>query len=255
MKNWMVFLFWVVVPFLVAGCEKKAEQKVAETPKANVQMEEKTTVAGNMHNGVVLTVMNSGGYTYIEVNENGENLWVAVPLTEIKVGEKVSFPDGTWMSQFKSKSLNRTFEKILFIGGINTGSGAAGGQMTAQVPRPQSSIPEAKTVVPPEAGSIEKAKGGYTVEELYLQKKELNGKKVIVRGKVVKVSSNIMRRNWIHIQDGTGKEGSNDITFTSETGTAALGSIIVAEGTFAADKDFGAGYLYPAIVENSIFSK
>lgn len=254
MKNWMVFLFWVVVPFLVAGCEKKPEQKVAETPKANVQMQEKTTVAGNVHNGVVRTAINSGGYTYIEVDVNGESLWVAVPQTEIKVGEKVSFPDGTWMSQFKSKTLNRTFEKILFIGGINTVS-AVGGQMTARVPQPQSSIPEPKTVEAPEAGSIEKAKGGYTVEELYLQKNELNGKKVIVRGKVVKVSSNIMRRNWIHIQDGTGKEGSNDITFTSETGTAALGSVIVAEGTFAADKDFGAGYLYPAIVENSTFSK
>ncbi|HLA51011.1 MAG TPA: hypothetical protein VJZ92_02005, partial [Thermodesulfobacteriota bacterium] len=33
-----------------------------------------------------------------------------------------------------------------------------------------------------EKGAITKAKGGYTVEELYAKKAELNGKKVTVRG-------------------------------------------------------------------------
>src|SRR3990172_6409008 len=67
--------------------------------------------------------------------------------------------------------------------------------------------------------SITKAKGGYTVEELYIKKDQLNGNKVKVRGKVVKFNPNIMGKNWLHLQDGTGTPGTNDITVTTKHNT------------------------------------
>ncbi|MBI5874437.1 MAG: hypothetical protein HZB81_01070 [Deltaproteobacteria bacterium] len=66
-----------------------------------------------------------------------------------------------------------------------------------------------------EKGAITKAKDGYTVEELYAKKKELSVKNVSVRGKVVKFNAGIMGRNWVHLQDGSGKPGTNDITITT----------------------------------------
>jgi len=102
--------------------------------------------------------------------------------------------------------------------------------------------------------AIPKAKGGYTVAELHAKKAELKGKKVAVRGKVVKVNAQIMGKNWLHLQDGTGKAGTNDITATS-AGSANVGDVVLATCTLSVDKDFGAGYFYSIILEDCTLGK
>jgi hypothetical protein len=104
-------------------------------------------------------------------------------------------------------------------------------------------------VIPPAAG-------GYSVANLWARRAELGGKTVIVRGKVVKFRIGIMGRNWLHLQDGTGKanDGTNDITVTT-TADVMAGDIVTATGTLALDKDFGAGYRYAVIVEGATVSK
>ena len=61
-----------------------------------------------------------------------------------------------------------------------------------------------------------------------------------------------MGRNWIHLQDGTGDPMSNthDLVVTT-TETVENGKTITIEGVLAANKDFGAGYKYVAIVEDA----
>ena len=77
-----------------------------------------------------------------------------------------------------------------------------------------------------------------------------------MKGKVVKFSPSIMGRNWIHLQDGTGDpmKNSHDLVVTSEA-TVETGQVVVAEGTLAAEKDFGAGYKYDAIIEQATVSQ
>ena len=101
-----------------------------------------------------------------------------------------------------------------------------------------------------EKDSIKKAKGGYTVEELFSKQKELSGAKINVRGKGVKFSSGIMGKNWIHLQDGTGSAGTNDITVTTNQ-TAQVGKIVLINGTLTTNKDFGFGYKYDVIIEEA----
>lgn len=96
--------------------------------------------------------------------------------------------------------------------------------------------------------SMTKPKGGYTVAELYAKKDELKGKKVTVRGEVVKFNSNIMGKNWLHLQDGSGKEGTNDLTVTTSQG-ANVGDKVVVTGVMATNKDVGAGHKYVVILE------
>jgi hypothetical protein len=105
-------------------------------------------------------------------------------------------------------------------------------------------------------GSVEKAEGGQTVEEIYLKKAELSGKKVSVHGKVVKYNSGIMGSNWIHLQDGTGSsaEGTNDLTITTQ-GEANVGDMVLVSGMLTTDKDFGAGYKYDVIIEDAAVTK
>lgn len=101
-----------------------------------------------------------------------------------------------------------------------------------------------------EKDSIKKAKDGYTVEELFTKQKELSGTKISVRGKVVKFSGGIMGKNWIHLQDGTGSAGTNDITVTTNQ-TAQVGKIVLINGTLTTNKDFGFGYKYDVIIEEA----
>ena len=103
--------------------------------------------------------------------------------------------------------------------------------------------------------SAPEAAGTYTVAEIYSRKSELKGRIVKVRGNVVKVSANIMGKTWVHIKDGTGSEGSNKVVFRTQNESPAVGSVVTAQGTLETDKDFGAGYFYSVIVEDSTFSK
>ena len=88
------------------------------------------------------------------------------------------------------------------------------------------------------------------VEEVFAKKDALNGKKITVKGEVVKFNSSIMGKNWVHIKDGSGKPGTNDLTATTND-TANVGDKVVVTGTLAVGKDFGAGYKYEAIMEEA----
>ena len=91
-----------------------------------------------------------------------------------------------------------------------------------------------------------------SIANLYKDSAKLKGKKVSITGKVVKVNNNIMKRNFLHIQDGSGdmKTGTNDVTVTSDQ-TANIGDTVTVTGTVAVDTDFGFGYKYPLLIEKS----
>ena len=44
---------------------------------------------------------------------------------------------------------------------------------------------------------------------------------VTVRAKVVKYNGGVMGKNWLHIRDGSGEAGNNDLTVTTATGRVA----------------------------------
>ncbi len=101
---------------------------------------------------------------------------------------------------------------------------------------------------------VERAQGdnSYTVGELFIKGETLDGQIIRIRGQVVKFSPAIMGRNFIHLQDGSGDPGNNshNLVITSDA-TAQVGDVITIEGVLAANRDFGAGYVYPVIIEQS----
>ena len=44
-----------------------------------------------------------------------------------------------------------------------------------------------------------------------------------VRGKVVKTNAGIMDKDWVHVRDGSGEDGKNDLTVTTTSTAAAEG--------------------------------
>jgi hypothetical protein len=101
-------------------------------------------------------------------------------------------------------------------------------------------------------GTITDMKNRYTVEQCFAEAAQLDGKRVQVRGKAVKFSPEIMGRNWIHLQDGSGSamKNTHDLVVTTSE-TVDKDAVIVVEGVLAKDKDFGAGYRYHTIIENA----
>jgi len=82
----------------------------------------------------------------------------------------------------------------------------------------------------------------------------LDGQTVSAKGKVVKVLNGIMKRNFIHVQDGTGDAETNDLIVTSKQ-TANVGDMVTITGVVAVNRDFGSGYKYPLLVENASIVK
>lgn len=124
-----------VVALAAAGCKKQEEapkapamppqqmpaQQMPNVPAGanpHAGMKPQDIPAGVGHKGKVVNTMNSAGYTYVEVEENGQKLWVAVMETKVKVGDVVEFPDSPPMLNFQSKTLKRTFDKIIFAPGL-----------------------------------------------------------------------------------------------------------------------------------------
>ncbi|HYA27148.1 MAG TPA: hypothetical protein VEE82_04040 [Thermodesulfovibrionales bacterium] len=67
--------------------------------------------------GKVIETMDSGGYTYALLEKDGNKIWVAVPQMKVEKGKNMSFQPGGVMENFTSKTLNRTFDKIIFSAG------------------------------------------------------------------------------------------------------------------------------------------
>jgi predicted small lipoprotein YifL len=111
--------------------------------------------------------------------------------------------------------------------------------------------PPAHSAPAVELGSI--ARADKTVAEVFEDRESLGGQKVAVRGKVVKTNEGIMQKHWIHLQDGSGAEGTNDLTVTMPMSGAApkVGDTVLATGTVTRDKDYGMGYVYPVMLEDA----
>ncbi len=101
----------VVSLFGVVGCKQAQQQAPAPAPQAQAP-------AGGSLSGKVVETMNSGGYTYVCLEKNGQKTWVAMPQTTVKVGQELSCKPGMVMPNFKSKTLNRTFDSIVFSEGV-----------------------------------------------------------------------------------------------------------------------------------------
>jgi hypothetical protein len=124
---------------------------------------------------------------------------------------------------------------------------AAPASQPAAEPHPMPAAPTEAV----DLSGIAKADGGKTIAEVFAEKDQLAGQQVVVRGKVVKSNPDIMGKNWLHVRDGSGAEGMNDITVTTAGAVPAVGDTVLVKGSVSLNKDLGMGYVYDVIVEDA----
>ena len=197
--------------------------------------------------GKVVKTIEASRYTYVQVDTGREKIWAATPDFRGKVGDVVTIPSqGLPMKDFHSNTLDRNFELVYFVATIvAAGHGKGVGKQPLIPGHPPIAEKEHLSQV-----KVEKAKNGKTVAEVYAASESLAGKEVLVRGRVVKFFPKIMGKNWLHLQDGSGSEGTNDLTVTTNT-MAKVGDIVLVSGVVSVNRDFGHGYRFAVMLEDA----
>lgn len=200
----------------------------------------------NSHQVTVKEVLNATAYTYLLVAESDKEYWIAIPLTEVKVGKTYNYEGGMEMKKFESKDLKRTFESVFFVERLID-------------PNPPKVIETA--TIPPKVSTttqlskgITLANGAISVHDLFLGKDKWAGKTVILTGKVVKFMPQIMSKNWVHLQDGSSYNGFNDITINT-LAKVKENEIVTLKGIVVLNKDLGSGYKYDILIEDAVLVK
>ena len=223
---------------------------------------EQTQSPKGIYYGKVLEIQGVMGYKYLKIDENGTQQWVAIANAPVAVGDMIGYDKRTVMHNFESKSLGKTFKEIIFASnvylpkkeekpksmkemlGLNTqdphksmGSG-------------MSSMEEDKKPVKPFV-----KKDVYSIEEVHMWRKSLEGQTISVKATVYKVSPQIMKLDWVHLGDGTGneKERTNDLVFTTDSSNVKNGDKVIAKGKVIVNKDFGYGYFYKVLIQDATF--
>jgi hypothetical protein len=206
---------------------------------------------GQTVKGEVLEVKAVDPYVYLRLKTKEGELWAAVNKAPVQKGAEVTIENAMMMRNFESKSLKKTFDKILFgtLAGTLTASGSGD---LGQIHRGVTQSPGVADVVVPKAQGPD----ARTVAEIIGKRTELKDKPVLLRGKVVKVNSAVMGKNWLHLRDGSGsaKDNTNDIIVTTKEQTM-VGSVVVARGVVRTDLDLGSGYAYKVLIEDATLQK
>lgn len=214
--------------------------------------------------GKVVTSMDVNNYTYVQIDTGSKKYWAAGPKTVLKKGAMIAIETNLPFQDFESKALKKKFKTIYFVNNfISDQADQAGGTSDphAGVKMPAMKSGQAGGMSDPHAGvkmsgkavtlkGIKKLKDGKSVADVRKHKKELAGKSVRVRGKVVKYTAKVMGKNWLHIQDSSGPD-SLVVTTDQEV---KKGDLVVVNGIVAVDQDLGYGYTYDVIVERAIVS-
>ena len=226
---------------LLASCNNDTVKKSDNKPSSSHTMSMEP--AADNHKVVAKEIIQTSGYTYLLLTEGDKEYWAAVSRFEAEKGKTYYYKNGMEMQNFKSKELNRTFESIQFINEFSD-------QPIAEKKAVTLTTKGRQNMEKVEGIKVEPANGAIKLSEIFANKGNYSGKKVKVTGQVIKFSPEIMNKNWVHLQDGTEANGSFDLTITTMD-SVAVGEVVTFEGVLVLDKDFGYGYKYDLLLEES----
>ncbi len=225
------------------GIQNKTNEECCPEQKNETDQQ---LINSGMHEGVLQEAIQTNSYTYLRLRENNNDVWLAVPKMQAELGKTYYYEGGMKMENFHSKELGRDFDKVIFLEKVAQSPDdlKKSEPTTDYTSNVKSSIVKTET-------KIEPVQDGITVAELFANKEKYAGKTVKIRGKITKYNKAIMKKNWIHIQDGTEYNGKFDVVATSKQ-EFKVGDVVTIEGTVTLNKDFGYGYSYEILIENAV---
>jgi hypothetical protein len=217
---------------------------VKETQSEDLHKKPETNALNDkIHIVTVNEVLPTSKYVYLNVNEGDEQFWVAAIKQEANVGDSYMYKGGILKRNFESKEYNRVFDVVYLVTNLVP---------VKKAPKTDTDqLENTETENTSEELTLIEHEGSIKISELVSNPKKYEGQSVQLSGRVSKINPNIMKRNWIHLQDGS--KDDYDLVITSDT-FVPEGSIITVKGTVTLNIDFGAGYQYDILVENGILT-
>ena len=226
---------------LLSGCSNEQQKTTQEKKVLEVKKEEKKQLKTEAKKQVLQRI-DSGGYSYVEVLEQGKQYWIAGPQSDVQKGDFIEYNKQMVMPSFTSNTLQRTFTDLVFVSAIYK-------EDEKQAPATQTNPhPVAMQEI-----TVKTASSGIKVVDLFAQKEKLKGSEVLFNAQVVKITKDVMDKDWIHLQDGSGEQGEHDIIATSKTTDLQVGDQVEVVGKLQTDLNLGSGYNYPAIIQEASF--
>lgn len=247
----------LMIVFALSACDQSVQ-----TPTAPVVGSDHLNSGSAPETGVVLETIDVESYTYLRLDNQGTEVWIASSPVQVSEGDVVRFSDAMLMKDFHSKALDRTFENILFVSHVEVaGAGTRDDTSSGQTSSPHSSgqyenmaahNATGQESVAPEPINVAPLENGMTIASIFAEHEQLEGQVVSLRAKVVKFSPNILGKNWITLKDGTGTAPDDTLVVTSMD-TVAVDDVVIVKGSIKSNVDIGAGYTYRVILEESSF--
>jgi len=197
---------------------------------------------GAIHEAQIKHVVHAGSYTYLGVKSGEREYWVVTSPVNLPVETWIRFKEEVATPYYESKALGQRLEDVVFTSSLEYRSHLDERQHLAYITE--------KVAVSPY-----QAKGTVSIQEAQEGRKGFAGKTIEIRAKVVKVSQNILGRNWVHLQDGTGSGEEIGRIVATSSALPKVGEIVRAKGKVSVDKDFGSGYVYAIVLEETVFGQ
>ncbi len=225
----MHLLLMTFMLLIFLGCSDSSQTKAELATGAELQ----TLMEKGEHTIIIEEVLHSGGYTYVKAREDGMLFWIAGPQTALQKNATLTLSAQMWMDNFKSSTLNKTFDAIMFVQEFEP----------AKRVKTETKLPHMEP--------LSSIKGSSSIKQLYADAKKLHGTSVTLHAKIVKISKGIMGKNWVHLIDGSSQTDDGVITATTTQESFAVDDLVLVTGTLTTDRDFGYGYFYPVIIEEA----
>lgn len=170
-------------------------------------------------------VVDRGDTQLLDVSQGALRTWVAVPQVHADAGDYVLLGRGTARTDVPIPELGERAPELVDIAHVRVVD-AETARRTVAHPPPEGALP---------------------IADAYAELDARAGTKVRVYGRVVK-APNAVGAYWVHLRDGTGGPGTDDLTVQTQEAVVP-GQWVAFEGTLRKDVDLGFGYHYDALVE------
>ncbi len=120
--HWLACMLALLSLTILAGCNPVTGgtdgKSSAKSAGSDQPASENAGEMSEPFKGEVVEKIDTGRYAYVQIDTGTKKVWVAVPVFNGKAGDVVEVPPGMPMADFHSKTLNRDFDMIYFVGQI-----------------------------------------------------------------------------------------------------------------------------------------
>ena len=198
------------------------------------------------HEVVVKEVHESSNYLYLQVEEGSKTYWIATGPGSVKPGNRYFFNEAVVKRDFTSEKLDRKFDSIYLVTQLLPESRKQELKRMRFNPHDRQADVDSVESMKEGPGTLQVQR--VTLKEIFNNPKQFENQVVEVSGICTKINEGIMERNWIHLKPEAAE--TKEIVATSDS-SVGVGETVTLRAMVRLDKDFGAGYVYPILLEDA----